>query len=122
MARAARSRRLIGHRGPRGRTLIERHRDLLDKAMRRYFRLKDEVEQWDGTTPELVGARHAVRAYATVVALNEGGYYPDMKTSVKRAESMSVARVTRDFTDYHDCGGYILVNGMCSRGHDPTRY
>lgn len=116
MARSASARRLIGHSGPVGRTLTERHRDLLDAAMRRYL----EAKAANPASDAAVGTRHAVRAYANVVALNEGGYYPDVKTAVKRAESMSLSRL-RGKIERHTCGNYILVNGMCFSGHDPLK-
>jgi hypothetical protein len=85
--------------------------------MRKYQEYRDDLTRSEAV---VVGARHAVRAYATVVALNEGGFYPDVKTSVRQAESMSLQRI-RGKVDKHTCGGLILVNGMCNKGHDPSR-
>lgn len=105
------TRRLSGFATKKGPTLTERHRELLDRAMRRYL---------DDDTGDAVGNRYAVRAYATVVALNEGGFYPDVKTSIKRAERMSLDRLNGK-TEKHSCGGILLVNRMCYNGHDPTK-
>lgn len=118
MARGSRARRMIGHSSPPGMTLTERHRELLDTTMRTYLGLKEEG--WGPTDHQLAGARHAVRAYATVVALDESGFYPDKTTSIKKAEGMSLARL-KGRVEKHHCGGLILVNGMCNKGHDPTR-
>jgi hypothetical protein len=95
-------------------TLTERHRMLLDRAMRKYLDARDSA---DATVASI---RQSVRAYATVIALNEGGFYPDAKTSIKRAESMSLARINGKI-ERHSCGGLILVNRMCYNGHDPAK-
>ena len=117
MARGSRARRMMGFStSDDSPTLTERHRMLLDRAMHKYLDLKETERlpsKWEA-------ARHAVRAYATVIALNEGGFYPDAKTSIKRAESMSLARINGK-TERHSCGGLILVNRMCYNGHDPAK-
>jgi hypothetical protein len=119
MARGSRARRMMGFStSDDSPTLTECHRMLLDRAMRKYVELKDEG--WGMTDKELAMARQAVRSYATVIALNEGGFYPDAKTSIKRAESMSLARINGKI-ERHSCGGLILVNRMCYNGHDPAK-
>lgn len=119
MARS-RARRMMGHStSDDSPTLTERHRMLLDKAMRKYVELKEEG--WGMGDKELAMVRQAVRCYANVVALNESGYYPDAQTSIKKAESMSLERVRHGRVRRHSCGGLILVNGMCLRGHDPSK-
>lgn len=100
-------------------TLTERHRMMLDRAMKRYLKTKEAGGVSEDV--DMIQYRAQIRAYASVVALNEGGYYPDATTSIKRAESMSLARVKRGEIERHSCGGLILVNRMCYNGHDPAK-
>ena len=99
-----------------GPSILEMMRSTLDTAMKRYLKLRGEG--WGPQDVQMAGARQAVRGRAVCMAMFENPY--DWQDSVGDVEKMSLQRVQTGRTRRHTCGGLILVNGMCARGHDPS--
>jgi hypothetical protein len=106
---------LEGYPGPLGCSLLQQMRDVLDDATRVYLALKDEG--WGPQDAELARARGKIRGSALVLRTMEDPYQTHTVVDV---EKMSVRRVRTGRTLKHVCGGLMLVNGMCARGHDPS--